>query len=174
MELLEYVDENNEKIIGTAERDYIHKNNLWHREIAVWVMNENNELLLQRRSSNKKQGANKFSIVAGHIGINEKEISAAVREVKEEIGLNATESDLNLIGIFKSEYENNNCFSYNYIIKTNRKIEDMTIQEDEVSELKYISIEELEERINKQDEEIGFRKKPHIKLVLEEIKRLKI
>ena len=39
MELLEYYDEKNEELIGIEERDYIHKNNLWHREVAVWVRN---------------------------------------------------------------------------------------------------------------------------------------
>lgn len=170
MELLQYFDEKNEKCIGIEERDCIHENNLWHREIAVWVMNEKNELLLQRRSSNKKYGANKFSITAGHIGVNEKEILAAIRELKEEIGLDFNESDLKPIDIWRNEQENNNCFSYTYLVRTNKKIEDMIIQEEEVSELKFISIKELENRIKSEDREITFVKKPHIKIVLEKIK----
>ena len=46
MELLEYYDEENKKVLGIEEREIIHKNNLWHREVAVWVINEKNELLL--------------------------------------------------------------------------------------------------------------------------------
>ncbi len=53
MELLEYFDENNSKSLGVLERDLIHKNNLWHREVAVWVMNEKGEVLLQKRSAQK-------------------------------------------------------------------------------------------------------------------------
>lgn len=172
MEYLEYFDEKNEKKIGIEEREIVHKRNLWHREIAVWVMNEKNELLLQRRSSRKKQGANKFSITAGHVGINEKEILAAKRELHEEIGINFDEADLKLIDIYKNEQENNNCFSYTYLVKTNKKIKDMKMQEEEVSELKYISIGELEDKIRKMDEEITFVKKPHIKLALEKIKTM--
>lgn len=131
---------------------------------------EEKKLLLQRRSSKKKQGANKFSITAGHVGINEKEIIAAQRELYEEIGIECEEEELKLIGIYKNEQENNNCFSYTYLVKTNKEIKDMKMQEEEVSELKYISIEELEDRIQKVDEEITFVKKPHIKLALEKIK----
>ena len=171
MELLEYFDEKNEKSVGVAERVYVHENNLWHREIAVWVMNEKNEVLLQRRSSKKKQGANKFSITAGHIAVNEKEVSAAIRELKEEIGLNFIESDLKLIDIYRNEQKNNNCFSYMYLVKTNKKIGDMTMQEEEVSELKYISIEDLEDRMKKLDEEINFVKKRHMRVALERIKK---
>lgn len=170
MEYLEYFDEKNEKKIGIEEREIVHKRNLWHREIAVWVVNEEKKLLLQRRSSKKKQGANKFSITAGHVGINEKEIIAAQRELYEEIGIECEEEELKLIGIYKNEQENNNCFSYTYLVKTNKEIKDMKMQEEEVSELKYISIEELEDRIQKVDEEITFVKKPHIKLALEKIK----
>ena len=100
MELLEYFDEKNEKSLGIAERDYIHKNNFWHREVAVWVLNEKNELLLQRRSSKKKQGANKFSITAGHIDVKEEATIAAMQEQlaqkdQEIAGLNTKVDVLN-------------------------------------------------------------------------------
>lgn len=172
MELLEYYDEKNEKELGVAERTYIHQNNLWHREIAVWILNENNELLFQRRSSKKKTAPNKLSITAGHVDVKEKEIIAALREIKEEIGLDFKEQDLKLIDIFKNKQEGNYCFSYTYLVKTNKKIEDMTMQEDEVSELKYISIPEIEERIKNSDTEMPLVKKPITKITLDKIKEI--
>lgn len=53
MEMLEYFNFDNTKSIGIAERSYIHQNSLWHREVAIWILNEKNELLLQRRSPKK-------------------------------------------------------------------------------------------------------------------------
>ena len=170
MELIEWFDENNEKSLGIRERAEIHDQNLWHREISVWVMNQNNELLLQRRSPMKKTGANKFSLTAGHVGAKEKEITAAIRELSEEIGINVNEEDLILLDIYKNEQEHNNCFSYTYLLKTDKKIEDMTMQEEEVSELKYISISELEDRLDKMDKEINFVGKPLIRYALDKIK----
>lgn len=170
MEFLDYYDENNEKKLGTLERGEIHKEGLWHREITVWVLNEKNEILLQRRSPLKKNGANKFSLTAGHIGSGEKEIVAALRELSEEIGVKVEAKDLILLDIYKNEQENNNCFSYTYLLKTNKKIEEMVMQEEEVSELKYISIEELEDRLDKKDEEINFVGKPLIRYALDKIK----
>ena len=58
------------------------------------------------------------------------------------------------------------------MVKTDKKIDEFVLQEAEVSEVKYITIPELEERIRNVDEEISFVKKPSIKLILEEIKRL--
>lgn len=171
MELLEYFDADNKKCMGIEERKIIHEKNLWHREVAVWVMNENKELLLQRRSPQKKQGANKFSVVAGHVEIKERETLGAIRELEEEIGLIIDENDLELIDIYKNEKEGNNCFSYTYLVKTNKKISDMVMQADEVSELKFISIEELENKIDNQDKELPLVKRPYIRMLLEEIKK---
>ena len=171
MELLEYFDEKNERKLGIAEREKIHNENLWHREISVWIMNEKNELLLQRRSAMKKTGANKFSLTAGHIGVGECAILGAVREIHEEIGLEVKENDLILLDVYKNEQEHNNCFSYTYLLKTNKKIEEMTIQEEEVSELKYITIQELENRLDNMDKEINFVGKPLIRLALNKIKQ---
>lgn len=170
MEMLEYYDEDNQEILGVAERDFVHKNNLWHREVAVWIINEKNELLIQRRSAKKKQGANKLSITAGHVAIKEDEAISAIREVKEEIGLSINEKELIFIDVYKNDQEYNKCFSYTYLARTNKKIEEMKIQEDEVSELKYVSVDELEERIKNADDEIGFVRKPYIKTILERIK----
>lgn len=172
MELLEYFDESNEKILGIEEREFIHDNNLWHREVAVWVVNEKNELLLERRSPNKRQGANKLSIVAGHVDVKEEEILAAKRELSEEVGLNVNIDELKLIGIYKNDKENNKCFSYTYLVKTDKKIDEYILQEEEVSDVKYITIEKLEERIRELDEEISFVRKASVKLILDEIKRL--
>ena len=171
MELLEYFDEKNEKLIGVEERQVIHNNGLWHREVAIWVVNDKNEVLLQRRSAKKKQGANKISITAGHVDVGEKTECAAVRELSEEVGIFVKTSDLIFLDIYKNERQDNKCFSYTYLVKTDKKIDDMKIQEDEVSEVMYSSIEKLEDRIKNGDEEIAFSQKPYIKEILEQIKK---
>lgn len=70
-EMLEVYTEDNKTKIGIADRGVVHYCNLWHREIACWVVNEKNEILLQRRSSNKRQSPNMLSVTAGHVDLNE-------------------------------------------------------------------------------------------------------
>ncbi len=55
MEYLDVVDENNNLTGKTEERNIIHEKGIWHREVAVWIMNEQGEILLQKRASTKKQ-----------------------------------------------------------------------------------------------------------------------
>lgn len=44
-EMLEVYTEDNKTKIGIADRGVVHYCNLWHREIACWVVNEKNEIL---------------------------------------------------------------------------------------------------------------------------------
>lgn len=65
-EMLDVYTEDNKTKIGIADRGVVHYCNLWHREIACWVVNKKNEILLQRGSSNKKQFPNMLSVTAEH------------------------------------------------------------------------------------------------------------
>lgn len=86
-ELLDLVDEN-DKVIGTVWKREAHKDpSKIHREVAIVIINENGQLLLQRRSSNKKHHPGRWAITAGHVDSREKPYDAAVRELKEELGI---------------------------------------------------------------------------------------
>ena len=71
IELLDVYTEDDQKQIGIADRNVVHYYNLWHKEVACWIINEKNEVLLQRRSANKKQCPNMLSITAGHLELGE-------------------------------------------------------------------------------------------------------
>lgn len=170
MELLEYYDSENNQKLGIKERDLIHEENLWHREISVWVLNERNEVLIQKRSANKKQAPNKYGLCAGHIDPNETEKEAAVREVFEETGVKINEEDLQFIDIYVNTDEGNKHFKYIYLVRTDKKIEDMVMQEEEVSELKFITIPELEKIVETKDKAYTFSNKKYVEKVLNILK----
>ena len=66
--------------------DEVHKRGLWHRAIVVAIINEKNEVLLQQRSFNKEKNAGMWDIsVAGHISTGQDSLSAAAREINEEV-----------------------------------------------------------------------------------------
>lgn len=149
MELLDVVDENNELTGKISDRDTIHKEGLWHREISVIIINQNKELLIQRRAATKKIGANMWSVTAGHIDAGEEPIIAAIRESEEELGFeNLKNNDFKLLMIQKNEGNSssvkNNHFKYIYLLKTDKDVSDYILQESEVSEVKYISVSDLQ------------------------------
>lgn len=57
-------------------------------------------VLLQKRAASKLTWPNCYDIsAAGHIDLGETPLQAALREIKEEIGLNVAEADLKCFGV---------------------------------------------------------------------------
>lgn len=117
-------------------------------------MNDKKELLLQKRSATKKSHPNCWDISgAGHIRTGESVTEGAIRELKEELGIKANESDLKFIAIVKStKNPKNQEFGYVYLLKSNNKIKDYIFEDDEVSEVKYVYFEELEKMVEERVE----------------------
>lgn len=172
MELLEYYDKENIHKLGIEERSIIHKKGLWHREVAIWVINQKNEILLQKRSPFVKRAPNKYYVCAGHININEEPEHGAARELLEEIGLSININELQLIGIYKNENIDNNHYKYTYLIRITKDITDYVLQKEEVTEVKYIAIEDLENMLEKENPDLAFSKKDYTKGIIKKIKTL--
>lgn len=177
MELLDVVDENNNLTGKLEDKDIIHKKGLWHREIAILIQNEKGEYLIQKRSANKKQAPNKWCLTAGHVDAGEEYIKAAIREAKEEIGINIAEEELITLGLFKQPFKNNittnNNFTKYYYYKTDKKIEEYKIQLEELSQVKYISLKELERIIKEKDENYAFSRRDAMQEILKLLKAYK-
>lgn len=96
-----------------------------------------------------------------------------MREVAEEVGINdAKEKDFIYIDTFKAENTNNHHYKYVYLLKTNKKLDDLTIQESEVSELLYVSLDKLKEMIDSTNSELTFAKHFYTPIILKEIRKL--
>ena len=112
-------------------------------------MNDKKELLIQKRSATKKSHPNCWDISgAGHIRTGESVTEGAIRELKEELGIKANESELKFIAIVKStKNPENQEFGYVYLLESNNKIKDYVFEDDEVSEVKYVYFEDLEKMV---------------------------
>lgn len=119
------------------------------KKVHVWIINDKNELLLQKRSATKKSHPNCWDISgAGHIRAGESVIEGAIRELKEELGIKANEDDLKFIAIVKSTKNlQNQEFGYVYLLKSNNEIKDYIFEDNEVSEVKYVYFEDLEKMV---------------------------
>ena len=176
MELLNIVDENNNLTGIKEDKEIVHKKGLWHREAAIWIMNENGEMLLQKRSATKKQNPNKWALTAGHVDAGEEPIDTMVREIQEELGVNIEKEKFSKIllekeKIFSPESNTINArFTEHYFTIVPYKISDYKIQLSELSEVKYFSIEEIEKIIENKDENYVFSTKKYMQKVLPYIK----
>ena len=87
-ELLDVVNERDE-IIDRATRRDVHDRGLRHRAIHVLLFNPDGELFVQKRSVTKDTFPLCYdSSAAGHLDSGETYDACAVRELREELGLN--------------------------------------------------------------------------------------
>jgi isopentenyldiphosphate isomerase len=86
-EIFDVVNERDE-VIGQKPRHEVHANGLWHRAVHVLVFNARGEIFLQKRSLKKDMSPGKWdSSSSGHLDTGEAYDDCAVRELREEIGL---------------------------------------------------------------------------------------
>ena len=157
MELLDVLDEQGNLTGKAEERKVVHEKGLWHIHVGVWLMNEEGKLLFQKRSAEKKRNPNKWTRTGGHVEAKETPLRGIQKEVEEEIGVKIPQDKFELIKMDKTLADkNNHHFTYNYFVYVNYKIEDYVMQKEEVSDLKYISIEEMEKAKEKNDENYTF------------------
>ena len=71
--------------------------------VGVVIINENNEILLQKRSKCKKVNPGKWGICGGKVEIGETTLDAGIRETFEEIGIALNKSELKFLSAAKNE-----------------------------------------------------------------------
>ena len=133
-----------DEILGVMEKMQAHENGLLHRAFSVFLFNEKGEMLLQKRASTKYHSPNQWTnAVCSHPRIHETYIEGAKRRLKEELGIE-TEITPKFHFIYKAdvgqnlwEHELDHVFTgdFNGAVKMNP---------DEVSEVRYVTMQDLE------------------------------
>lgn len=93
-EFFDVVDEA-DQVIGRETRFEVHRKNLRHRAVHVFVFNPAGEIFLQKRSRWKDKCPLLWdSSAAGHVDSGDDYYTTAVRELREELGVSASVTNL--------------------------------------------------------------------------------
>ena len=153
-EYFDILDENGNKTGKSKLRSEVHRDGDWHKAVHIWIINNTGDILLQRRCATKDSNPNKLDISsAGHLSAGDDSLTGALRELKEELNLDVKPEDLQFIKTLKrsSRYTEtfiNNEFDDLYIVRTDKKIDDMKFQEDEISEIMFVPYKKFKEMVN--------------------------
>ena len=137
--------------LGATKNDALSRA-LLHGASHVWMWRIRDgiiEVLLQKRASNKRTWPNKLDIsAAGHIDLGETPLEVAIRETKEEIGIDVQGNDLKQFALHKTylvaeDGSIENEFQWLYSIKIDGH-QDFTLQESEVDSLRWVSLDEIQ------------------------------
>lgn len=82
----------NDKVLRFLTPQEIHKKGLRHREVVIYIVDAHGRIYVQKRN-----GGIFDHSVAGHVRKGERYITAALREVREEVGLRLQPKDLEKI-----------------------------------------------------------------------------
>lgn len=110
LELFDILQEDGNKKGIVRERGVAHLDGSLHPTSHIWIVRRNNnggwDLLLQKRSLCKDSNPGCYDISsAGHVSAGDTYLPAALRELKEELGIRAEEKDLHLAGMRKAYFE---------------------------------------------------------------------
>ncbi len=146
-ELLSVVDKN-DQVIDTLPRHIIHASGLFHRVVHILIFNSRKELFLQKRSMKKDLNKGLWDTsAAGHVDAGEKYIDSAIRETKEELGIDINKALFPLFKLLPTKqlgmefiqvYQNNNDGPF-------------TLNVDEIETGDWFSKEEISKRVLNND-----------------------
>ena len=154
-EIFDIVDENGNPIGETVSRAKAHEDGIRHRTAHIWVVREVNgeaEVLLQKRSFNKDSFPGKYDTSsAGHIQAGDEPLESAIRELSEELGIQAEPKDLQFAGTFRVQFEKefhgrmfkDNEVAFVYIYKGKIDISTLSIQKEELDSVEWFNLEEV-------------------------------
>ena len=132
------------KYLGTKTCTECHKLNpgFYHKPAWTWCYNSNGEILVQKRSMRVKNFPGGWDMpCAGHIDAGETPKEGAIREAKEELGIDINEEDME----FMFEYIEDLTWEIGqvFFFKLDKKENELTLQEEEVDEVKWLSFEDF-------------------------------
>ncbi len=145
MELLDVYDDNGNitgRTIIRGDKTAILNENEHIAVAVIFIENDNGEFLIQKTSQEK---GGKFSSTGGHVDSGETPLETIKREVKEELGVNIEQKQIEEYGFLLYDKP----LRYLYYLKKNLLIDSLTIQKEEVEYVKYMDVSEIRKLIEK-------------------------
>ena len=139
-ELRDLYDVNSNKTGKTYHKGDTIPKGYYPMVVMVVIRNSNGEFLMQKRVESK---GGDWGVTGGHPKSGETPMEGIITEVKEELGLDF--SNENFI-LYDSGCDGKDCYKMYFVIK-DIDINDITIQEEELREVKWFSMDELKHMV---------------------------
>lgn len=111
----------------------------YKQSVHTWIMNSDGKFLMQKRSPNKKIFPNMWSQTGGGVDSGETPLECALRECKEELGIDILPDNIELVLSFRRKYD----FVDVWLAKQDINLENLVLQKEEVADVKWCSVDEI-------------------------------
>ena len=117
----------------------------YHLATEVWVINSKKQILIQQRSEKCQLLPGIWALTTGRVVSGETTRQGCIRELKEELGIEAKEEECNLV---KSLLKNRLGMIWDiYFLRKDVELEDVTLQKEEVSRVKLVNTDEFRDML---------------------------
>ncbi|MCL2487099.1 MAG: NUDIX domain-containing protein [Oscillospiraceae bacterium] len=116
----------------------------YHLVTHIWIVNAAGHLLIQRRADSLKLLPGIWAVTSGSAVTGEDSLTAARRELREELGIAAGKEDFHLLGRLRRR----NSFCDLWLLRSEIKVERLILQENEVAEARWVSFQDLRRMVD--------------------------
>lgn len=141
MELWDLYTESGMKTGGTHIRGNPLPKDKYHLVVNVWIKNSDENYLISRRSKTKLKNPLMFETVAGAALKGENSLQAAIRETKEEVGIDLDAKTTKFV--FRNVCKNLNSILDVYLFEYNGIVDLKNATTDEVESVKWMTTDEV-------------------------------
>lgn len=143
-------------------RKKVHEQGLHHRSIHLWIVDNNGQLLIQKRSRSKKAHPGLWDVsCAGHIEAGDTSESTVIKETREELGIEVKPFEFRYCftvltkNIHDSGKYKDKEFIDIYLMIKDIPLENINFDKSEVEDVKYIHLKDLKKLISEKNSEFS-------------------
>ena len=162
-EFFDICDETGQPTGEIVSRSRAHREGICHRTAHIWVLDRTKpyvRILLQKRSADKDSFPGCYDTSsAGHVQAGDEPLASALRELEEELGISAVPEDLTFFDTFRIQFEDefhgkpfrDDEVAFVYLYEKLVRIEELTLQKEEVESVRWFSLDEVYLRLQRND-----------------------
>ncbi len=143
MEIWDLYDENKNLTGKYCIRGNEIPDNLYHLVVHVWIKNDKGEYLISQRSENRPTFPLMWECVGGSVLQGESSLQGAIRETKEEVGIELKEFEGNLVYSKVRKFKNRNDIMDVWLFKYNGDVKLKNATTDEVRDVKWLTKKQI-------------------------------
>jgi isopentenyl-diphosphate delta-isomerase type 1 len=155
-ELFDALDEDGRRTGKTVSREEAHEKGIYHRAAVMFIVNDKNQVLMQKRSLTKKVWPGCWDMTSGgHLDAGESSEDCVIRETYEEIGVKIESRDIRHIGGYRSNKKFgaiHDChFNDFFVAHKNVNLKDIKLQRSEVEQIKWVNFADFKRLTQSRD-----------------------
>lgn len=120
-------------------------NGEYHLVVHIWIVNSKGEFLIQRRSEGRLPMPGEWAATGGSVFAGEDSQTAAIRELKEELGIQVRPGEIHYLRQFKRK---NSIIDF-WWARVDANLSSLSLEPEEVEEARWVSADQLRQMIQK-------------------------